>query len=45
MMITEQALFSLAGPLEPDLSRTGGLRVAVDEAFSTATRIQLDETS
>ena len=31
--------------MEPDLERTGGLRVAVDEAFATATRIQLDGTS
>src|ERR1700749_2351119 len=44
-MTTEQPLFPLAGPLEPDLGRTGGLRVAADEAFSTATRLQLDETS
>jgi len=44
-MMTEQTLFPVAGPLEPDLERTGGLHVAADETFSTATRIQLDETS
>jgi alkylated DNA repair dioxygenase AlkB len=44
-MVTEQTLFPMAGPLEPDLERTGGLHVAADETFSTATRIQLDETS
>jgi alkylated DNA repair dioxygenase AlkB len=49
----EQPLFSLAGePVgepasEPDfdLERTGGLKVAVDEKFAAATRIQLDDTS
>jgi alkylated DNA repair dioxygenase AlkB len=44
-MMTEQPLFPMAGPLEPDLKRTGGLHVAADETFSTAVRIQLDETS
>ena len=44
-MDIEQALFSLAGPMEPDLERTGGLPVAADEAFATATRIALDATS
>jgi alkylated DNA repair dioxygenase AlkB len=44
-MMTEQPLFPMAGPLEPDLKRTGGLQVAADETFSTAVRIQLDETS
>jgi alkylated DNA repair dioxygenase AlkB len=41
----EDTLFSLAGTPEPDLDRTGGLPVAVDETFATATRIQLDDTS
>jgi hypothetical protein len=41
----EEPLFSLAGASEFDLERTGGLHVAVDEAFSTAVRIQLDDTS
>ncbi len=41
----EQTLFSLAGTPEFDLERTGGMHVAVDETFSTATRIQLDDTS
>jgi alkylated DNA repair dioxygenase AlkB len=41
----EQPLFSLADTPEADLERTGGLNVAVDETFSTATRIQLDDTS
>jgi hypothetical protein len=44
-MMTEQPLFPMTGPLEPDLKRTGGLHVAADETFSTAARIQLDETS
>jgi alkylated DNA repair dioxygenase AlkB len=47
----QQPLFSLdsAPVADPerttDLERTGGLPVGVDEAFSTATRIQLDDTS
>ena len=41
----EQTLFQAVSAREPDLERTGGLPVAVDEAFSTAVRIQLDETS
>jgi hypothetical protein len=41
----EQTLFSPAGPPEFDLERTGGMSVAVDEVFATATRIQLDDTS
>ncbi len=47
----QQALFSLASEPAPDPDRTtdpertGGLPVAVDTAFSTAARIQLDETS
>jgi alkylated DNA repair dioxygenase AlkB len=45
MATTQQTLFQASGALEPDLGRTGGLQVAADEAFSTATRIQLDETS
>jgi alkylated DNA repair dioxygenase AlkB len=41
----EQTLFSLGGTPDFDLERTGGLHVAVDEAFAAATRIQLDDTS
>ncbi len=41
----EQSLFSLASTPDPDLERTGGLQVAVDETFPTAVRIQLDDTS
>ena len=41
----EQSLFSLASTPESDRERTGGLDVAVDETFATATRIQLDDTS
>jgi alkylated DNA repair dioxygenase AlkB len=44
-MMIEQPLFPLAGEPEPDLERTGGMSVAADEAFTTATRIQLDDTS
>jgi alkylated DNA repair dioxygenase AlkB len=44
-MMIEQALFPLADTPDPDLGRTGGLPVAVDEAFATAARIQLDDTS
>jgi hypothetical protein len=43
--MTEQTLFPAGGAREPDLERTGGLRVAVDETFSTVARIQLDVTS
>ena len=46
-MMTEETLFP-AFPTrdapKPDLNRTGGLALAVDPAFSTATRIQLDAT-
>ena len=41
----EQTLFSLAGPLDADRKRTGGMNVAVDETFTTADRIELDGTS
>jgi alkylated DNA repair dioxygenase AlkB len=41
----EQGLFSLASTPAPDLERTGGLAVAVDETFATAERTQLDDTS
>ena len=41
----EEPLFSLSGAQDFDLERTGGLNVAVDEAFATAKRIQLDDTS
>jgi hypothetical protein len=41
----EQTLFPLAGPLEVDRERTGGMNVAVDETFAAAGRIQLDDTS
>jgi alkylated DNA repair dioxygenase AlkB len=44
-MSNQPTLFQLTGASEPDLVRTGGLAVAADEAFSTATRIQLDSTS
>jgi alkylated DNA repair dioxygenase AlkB len=44
-MMTEQTLFPAGGAREPDLERTGGLRVAVDHTFSTVARIQLDVTS
>ena len=42
----EQSLFSMATST-PDsgLERTGGMNVAVDETFSTAARITLDDTS
>jgi alkylated DNA repair dioxygenase AlkB len=45
MTTSEPTLFPAAAALEPDLELTGGLNVAVDEQFSAATRIQLDETS
>ena len=41
----EQSLFSLARTPDADPERTGGMDVAVDETFATATRIQLDDTS
>jgi alkylated DNA repair dioxygenase AlkB len=41
----EQPLFSLGAAPDPDPERTGGLGVAVDEGFSTAKRIQLDDAS
>ena len=41
----EEPLFSLAGTPDFDLERTGGLHVAVDQAFATAKRIKLDDTS
>jgi alkylated DNA repair dioxygenase AlkB len=41
----EQSLFSLASTPEPNLERTGGMNVAVDETFATAARIQLDDAS
>jgi alkylated DNA repair dioxygenase AlkB len=41
----EQALFSLGTAQYFDVGRTGGLPVAVDRAFSTLERIQLDDTS
>jgi alkylated DNA repair dioxygenase AlkB len=44
-MTTELTLFPAGGDREPDLERTGGLPVTVDETFATATRIQLDATS
>ncbi len=44
-MMIEQALFPLAATPDPDLERTGGMSVAVDETFSTATRIRRDGTS
>ena len=44
-MMTEQPLFSAASDREPDLDQTGGLPVAVDEAFTTAMRVRLDGTS
>ena len=44
-MMIEEPLFSLAGTPDADLERTGGMNVAVDEAFSGAVRIQLDDTS
>jgi alkylated DNA repair dioxygenase AlkB len=43
--MTEQTLFPAAGGREPDLERTGGLHVSVDETFSTAARIRLSATS
>ena len=43
--MTEQTLFAAGGTREPDLKRTGGLRVSADQTFSTAVRIQLDATS
>jgi hypothetical protein len=45
LTMIEQTLFSLAGTPDFDLERTGGMHVAVDQAFSTAARIQLDDTS
>jgi alkylated DNA repair dioxygenase AlkB len=44
-MTAEQTLFPVGGDREPDLTLTGGLRVAVDETFASAVRIQLDATS
>ena len=44
-MMIEQPLFSLARTPDPDLERTGGMNVAVDETFATAARIQLNDTS
>jgi alkylated DNA repair dioxygenase AlkB len=44
-MMIEQPLFSLADTPEVDLTRTGGLNVAVDETFATVERIQLDATA
>jgi alkylated DNA repair dioxygenase AlkB len=41
----EQPLFPLGGTPDVDLKRTGGLNVAVDETFSAAERIRLDDTS
>jgi alkylated DNA repair dioxygenase AlkB len=41
----EQTLFSLGPAVSSDLAQTGGVNVAVDSTFATATRIQLDETS
>lgn len=41
----EEPLFSLAGTPDVNRERTGGLNVAVDETFATASRIQLDDTS
>jgi alkylated DNA repair dioxygenase AlkB len=43
--MTEQTLFPAAGGREPDLERTGGLHVSVDDTFATAARIRLDATS
>ena len=41
----EEPLFSLAVTPDVDPVRTGGMKVAVDETFATARRIQLDDTS
>jgi alkylated DNA repair dioxygenase AlkB len=41
----EQSLFSMASAPDPDTARTGGMHVAVDETFATASRITLDDTS
>ena len=43
--MSEQTLFPAGCAGEPDLERTGGLRVAIDETFSTAKRIRLDGDS
>jgi alkylated DNA repair dioxygenase AlkB len=43
-MMSEQMLFPIASAPEPDPDRTGGVAVAVDEAFATSARIQLDDT-
>jgi alkylated DNA repair dioxygenase AlkB len=43
--VIEEPLFSLAGTPEADLARTGGLNVAADQTFATASRIQLDDNS
>jgi alkylated DNA repair dioxygenase AlkB len=40
-----QLHFPVPGLVRADLSRTGGLQVAADATFSTASRIQLDQTS
>ncbi|MGW4669130.1 alpha-ketoglutarate-dependent dioxygenase AlkB [Streptomyces sp. NPDC004324] len=43
--MSEQTLFSAGAAREPDLERTGGLKISVDQTFSNALRIQLDDTS
>src|SRR5215469_3445627 len=45
LKMIEEPLFSLGGASDFDLERTGRLRVAIDETFATAVRIQLDDTS
>jgi alkylated DNA repair dioxygenase AlkB len=45
MLPDQPSLFSAAPPGAADHGRTGGLDVAVDPTFATATRIALDETS
>ena len=41
----EQALFGLGPAATPDLAATGGVPVAVDRAFSTVRRLEIDATS
>jgi alkylated DNA repair dioxygenase AlkB len=43
--MSEQTLFPAGGDRVPDLERTGGVPVTVDESFASVSRIELDATS